>query len=116
MTNNTNTARPIVKSAYPAFYQHYTYHRKKADRLTYNYAQLDDYIIRHWADKSMQQIADETNEYYNRVVYRVDVLKTLGLIKRKNKPTGYKSLVQERDILLAKLIGLQVKINELDAA
>ena len=116
MTDNTNTARPIVKSAYPAFYEHYTYHFKRADIHTYNYAQLDDYIIRHWENKTIQQIADETNEYYNRVVYRVQVLRDMKLIKRKRMSSIQVTLVKERDRLLQQLISLQVKINELDEA
>ena len=116
MTDNTNTARPIVKSAYPAFSEHYTYHFKRANIHTYNYAQLDDYIIRHWENKTIQQIADETNEYHHRVVYRTQVLRDMKLIKRKRKSNAHASLVRERDSLLQQLISLQVKINELDAA
>ena len=44
---------------------------------------LDDYILANW-DKTLKQIASDTNEYFNRVVYRVELLKAAGLIEGKN--------------------------------
>lgn len=84
MTNVTST-RPVVKSSNPNLYVQHTFHMKRATEYTYNYAPLDDYILANWKTKTHRQIADDTNEYYNRVVYRVSVLKTLGLIKNKNE-------------------------------
>mgnify|MGYP003119793752 CR=1 FL=1 len=75
--------RPVVKTKNPELYAQHTFHMSMARRYTYNYASLDDYIVENWNCKTMQQIASETNEYYYRVVYRVDKLKALGLLKGK---------------------------------
>lgn len=103
MTNATST-RPVVKSSNPNLYVQHTFHMKRATEYTYNYAPLDDYILANWKTKTHRQIADDMNEYFNRVVYRVSVLKTLGLIKNKNERSAllrqrkmYATFIQDID-------------------
>ena len=55
MTNSIEHITPKVKSAHPELYAEHTFHMKKAVSYTYP----------------------------NRIVYRVQVLKTLGMIKNK---------------------------------
>ena len=80
MTNPTQTNRPVVKSLKPELYVQHTFHMKKARKYTYNYSALDDYILANWDSKTLKEIASDTNEYYNRVVYRVDLLRASGII------------------------------------
>ena len=82
MTNSTTT-RPVVKSTNPELYVQHTFHMKRACKYTYNYSVLDDYILENWASKTIREISDETNEYSERVVYRTQVLKAVGLIAKK---------------------------------
>jgi len=77
------TNRPVVKTSNPELYVNHTFHMKKAIKYTYNYSALDDYIVQNWANKTMPQIASDTNEYYGRVSYRCTVLQNLGLIERR---------------------------------
>ena len=108
MTNTTQTAtRPIVKSICPDLYARHTAHLSRAENLSYNYSVLDDYIVQNWDSKTMEQIAQDTNEYFNRVVYRVGLLQTLKLIKC-NKNTQKSKLMQERKLLT-------VRIKQIDA-
>ncbi len=104
MTNATSNTRPVVKTSNPDLYAEHTFHMKRATEYTYNYAPLDDYILANWKTKTHRQIADDMNEYFNRVVYRVSVLKTLGLIKNKNERSAllrqrkmYATFIQDID-------------------
>ena len=78
--------RPIVKEMHPNLYSKHTAHMRKAALLSYNYSNLDDFMVLHFSSKTMKEIAKETNEYFERVAYRAQVLKQLGLIKNKRKP------------------------------
>jgi|TARA_A100001015_G_C14487074_1_gene517763 hypothetical protein len=82
MTNSNSTA-PKVKAAHPELYAEHTFHMKKAVSYTYNYSIIDEVILELWDEMTVPEIAEAMNEYPNRIVYRVQVLKTLGLIKGK---------------------------------
>ena len=77
------TDRPVVKTSNPELYVNHTYHMKRAVKYTYNYAVLDDYVLQNWSSHSMRRMADDLNELLTRVEYRVQMLKSLGLIKGK---------------------------------
>ena len=96
MTNPTQTNRPVVKATNPELYVQHTFHMQKARKYTYNYSSLDDYIVENWDTKSIQQIADETNEYFNRVVYRVQILQSLKLLKNKRNMERGKLMRQRK--------------------
>ena len=72
---------------------------QKASKYTYNYSSLDDYIVENWDNKSIQQIADETNEYFNRVVYRVQILQSLKLLKNKRNMERGKLMRQRKHLI-----------------
>jgi predicted transcriptional regulator len=99
MTNTNTTTRPLVKAIKPELYAKHTFHMKKAEKFTYNYAVLDDYIVENYAGKSIKQIASDMNEYHHRVQYRVTVLETAKLIKRKRN-TERGLLVRQRKVLV----------------
>jgi hypothetical protein len=107
MTNPTQTNRPVVKSIKPELYVQHTFHMQKARKYTYNYSALDDYILANWDNKTLKEIAADTNEYFNRVVYRVELLKAAGIIKGK--------LNMERSALMRQRKHLVTWLKELDA-
>ena len=85
---------------------------KKCGAYTYNDAFLDDYIAEHWYTKTIQQIADETNEYNQRVEYRSQVLQKIGLIHPKFRQDGCALLKQERRELRFKLKKVEQKLEQ----
>ena len=72
---------------------------KLAVKYTYNYAVLDDYIVENDANKTMEQIASDLNEYVHRVSYRRAVLIEKGLIQAKRSGTRGK-LVKQYKVLM----------------
>tara|TARA_R100000951_G_scaffold58659_1_gene49320 strand:- start:163 stop:504 length:342 start_codon:yes stop_codon:yes gene_type:complete len=110
MTNPTQTNRPVVKATNPELYVQHTFHMQKARKYTYNYSSLDDYIVENWDTKSIQQIADETNEYFNRVVYRVQLLQSLKLLKTKRNMERGK-LMRARKYLIKTLKDIDSKLE-----
>ena len=108
----TNTPRPIVKKTNPELYAEHTFHMKKCVAYTYNYAFLDDYIAEHWYTKTIQQIADETNEYYQRVAYRSHILQKIGLIQPKFRQDGSALLKQERRELRFRLKKVEQQLGK----
>jgi hypothetical protein len=110
MTNTNTTTRPVVKSTNPELYVEHTFHMQKARKYTYNYSMLDDYILANWGDKTLKQIAADTNEYFNRVVYRVDLLKEVGVIEGKNNMERGK-LLRTRKYLITQLKELDAKLE-----
>ena len=80
---NSNEYAPKVKAAHPELYAEHTFHMKKAVSYTYNYSIIDEVILECWDEMTMAEIAFAMNEYPNRIAYRVQVLKTLGMIKGK---------------------------------
>ena len=110
MTNTTQTIRPVVKATNPELYVQHTFHMKKAAKYTYNYSSLDDYIVANWDTKGIQQIADETNEYFQRVKYRLAVLKVLNLVKgKRNMERG--KLIRQRKHLVTWLKEVDEKLE-----
>jgi|TARA_R110000822_G_scaffold98502_3_gene222832 hypothetical protein len=108
MTNsNTTTTRPVVKLTNPELYVQHTFHMKRAGNYTYNYSGLDDYILENWASKTIREISDETNEYFERVVYRTQVLKAVGLIAKKRS--------RRSPVLMRKRKMLAMWLKEIDA-
>ena len=74
MTNSTTkSTRPVVKSMKPHLYVQHTFHMKRARNYTYNYSIMDDYILQNWRTSSNKSMAEELNEYPNRIEYRVQV-------------------------------------------
>ena len=110
MTNPTQNTRPVVKSTNPELYVEHTFHLQKARKYTYNYSMLDDYILANWGDKTIKQIASDTNEYFNRVVYRVELLKEAGVIEGKNDMERGK-LLRTRKYLITQLKELDAKLE-----
>ena len=80
---NSNEYAPKVKAAHPELYAEHTFHMKKAVSYTYNYSIIDEVILECWHEMTMAEIAFAMNEYPSRIAYRVQVLKTLGMIKGK---------------------------------
>ena len=80
---NSNEYAPKVKAAHPELYAEHTFHMKKAVSYTYNYSIIDEVILECWHEMTMAEIALAMNEYPSRIAYRVQVLKTLGMIKGK---------------------------------
>ena len=108
MTNsNTTTTRPVVKSTNPELYVQHTFHMKKARNYTYNYSGLDDYIVENWPNKTLREISEETNEYFERVVYRTQVLKAVGLITKKRN--------RRSPVLMKKRKMVAMWLKEIDA-
>ena len=106
----TNTTRPIVKTIDPDLYAQHTFHMKRAVRYTYNYVSLDDYILQNWTAKTMKQIAEDRNEYLQRVEYRVRVLKERNHIK--GKATGKKRLAYIKRSLTIRLQKVEKQLEQ----
>ena len=69
-------------------YAPYTKHMKRADIFTYRtgYEVIDQALIKDYYRKSIKQIANDLNEYDQRVVYRIQVLLKMGVLPiRKNE-------------------------------
>ena len=74
---------PIVETNMPNLYESYTGHMSKAMIHSYNYASIDDALRINYENgfpKTLKQIAEDNNEYYNRVVYRYQVLRKAKVI------------------------------------
>ena len=103
------TDRPVVKTTNPELYVNHTYHMKKAVNYTYNYAVLDDYIVENDANKTMEQIATDLNEYIHRVKYRRTILIEKGLIQAKRSGTRGK-LVKEYKVLMTQAKAIKKRL------
>jgi hypothetical protein len=80
---NSNVNVPVVKNSHPELYAEHTFHMSKARKYTYNYVVIDEVIRELWGEMTMAEMAEALNEYPNRIAYRVQVLKDLGVIKGK---------------------------------
>jgi len=84
LTKRKNTmTNPIVKTNMPNLYENYTGHMTKAMIHSYNYASIDDALRINYENgfpKTLKQIAEDNNEYFNRVVYRYQVLRKAKVI------------------------------------
>jgi len=83
---------------------------KKAIKYTYNYVSLDDYILQNWSTKTMKQIAEDRNEYLQRVDYRVQVLKARNHIK--GKATGKQKLGHIKRSLTIRLQKVEKQLEQ----
>jgi len=80
---NSNVNVPVVKNSHPELYAEHTFHMSKARKYTYNYVVIDEVIRELWGEMTMEEMAEALNEYPNRIKYRVQVLKELGVIVLK---------------------------------
>lgn len=106
-----NATRPVVKTTNPELYVDHTFHMSKARKHTYNYSPIDDYIMHNWKYSTIAAMANELNEYDQRVAYRIVVLKSAGLIRGKyNTERG--KLNKQYKVLLSELLEVKRKIME----
>ena len=74
---------PIVKTNMPNLYTSYSGQMSKAMIHSYYYSSIDDALLINYENgwpKTMKQIALDNNEYFNRVVYRCQVLRQAKVI------------------------------------
>ena len=112
MTNSTYT--PKVLSTHPDLYAQHTFHMNKARKFTYNYVVIDEVLLEHWDDMTIDEVAKALNEYRERVAYRVQVLKELGMIKPKY--TGKTKLLAEQRKLRVQMRKVEKQLREINAA
>ena len=112
MTNSTYT--PKVLSTHPDLYAQHTFHMNKARKFTYNYVVIDEVLLEHWDDMTIDEVAKALNEYRERVAYRVQVLKELGMIKPKY--TGKTKLLAEQRKLRVQMRKVEKQLNAIGAA
>lgn len=91
---NSNAYTPKVQAAHPELYKEHTFHMNKARKFTYNYVVIDEVLVECWNEMTIAEIAEALNELPNRIIYRTQVLKALGMIKPKY--TGKTKLLQEQ--------------------
>ena len=110
-TNTKNTPRPVVKTTNPELYVNHTYHMKKAIKYTYNYATVDDYVVENWSSNTMKAMANDLNEYFSRIKYRVKVLKAVGLIEHKTSNHKQGRLAKEYKVLMTQAKAIKKKME-----
>ena len=93
---------PIVKNIKPELYSKYTKHLSRADRLSYNYSVIDDYIKEHISTKSIRQMASDLNEYDMRITYRIQVLRANKIVMGKHEKKRLEAKATEYEHLAAK--------------
>jgi len=111
---NSNAYTPKVQAAHPELYKEYTFHMNKARKFTYNYVMIDEVLLECWHEMTIAEVAEALNELPNRVVYRIQVLKALGLIKGKH--TGKTKLLKQQRELRVKLREVEQQLDEISAA
>ena len=104
------TDRPVVKSTNPELYVNHTYHMKRAIKYTYNYSAVDDYIVQNWRKSTAKRMAGDLNEYQQRIEYRIQVLKSVGLLGSKNNMERGK-LVKEYKVLMTQAKAIKLKLE-----
>ena len=112
MTNSAYT--PKVLSDHPELYAEHTYHMNKAKPFTYNYVVIDEVLVECWDEMTIAEVAEALNELPNRVIYRTQVLKKLGVIK--SKYTGKTKLLQEQRKLRVQLRKVEKQLDAISAA
>lgn len=90
--------KPICKTIAPELYSRHTKHMSRAKKLSYNYANIDDYIVEHFGKKSIRQMAEDLNEYFDRVVYRYQVLQDKGIIMSPRKRRRLEMQIKELEL------------------
>ena len=111
---NSNAYTPKVKSAHPELYAEHTFHMNKARKFTYNYVVIDEVLVECWDEMTIDEVAEALNEYRERVAYRVQVLKALGMIKPKY--TGKTKLLAEQRKLRVQMRKVENQLREIGAA
>jgi hypothetical protein len=104
------TNRPVVKTTNPELYVKHTYHMKRAIKYTYNYSVVDDYLVQNWRKSTAKRMAGDLNEYQQRIEYRIQVLKSVGLLGRKNN-TERGKLVKEYKVLMTQVKAIKMKLE-----
>ena len=68
-------------------YAPYTKHMTRAKTYTYRtgYEVIDQALVKDYYRKSIRQIADELNEYDQRVIYRIQVLLKIGVASQQEQ-------------------------------
>ena len=68
-------------------YKPYTKHMSRAKMYTYRkgYEVIDQALVQDYYVKSIRQIADELNEYDQRVIYRIQVLLEQNILPMRKK-------------------------------
>ena len=74
------TIKPIVMNINANLYAKHVKHLSKAEKFSYNYTQIDDYIVENYKTKTLKQMAHDLNEYFNRIVYRYQWLQDNNII------------------------------------
>tara|TARA_R110002124_G_scaffold222741_1_gene388144 strand:- start:454 stop:711 length:258 start_codon:yes stop_codon:yes gene_type:complete len=82
---------------------------KRAVRYTYNYSVVDDYIVQNWRKSTAKRMAGDLNEYQERIEYRIQVLKIVGLLGRKNNIDRGK-LVKRHKVLIKQVKAIEKKL------
>ena len=103
------TDRPVVKTTNPELYVEHTYHMKRATKYTYNYSVVDDYIVQNWRKSTAKRMAGDLNEYQQRIEYRIQVLKIVGLLGRKNNIDRGK-LVKRHKVLIKQVKAIEKQL------
>jgi hypothetical protein len=80
----TNKA-PIVMAVMPKIYTKHIAHFKKAEKLTYNYAPIDDHVVTNYMVDTIKKMAADLNEPRYRIESRIQVLARNKVIVRKTK-------------------------------
>jgi len=106
------TDRPVVKATNPELYVNHTYHMKKAINYTYNYSAVDDYVVENWPTNTMKAMANDLNEYPNRIEYRVKILKAVGLIEHKTSNHKQGRLSKEYKVLMTRAKAIKKQLKE----
>ena len=107
----TNTYTPVVKAQHPELYANHTFHMRRAVQYTYNYTAIDEVLVELWDDMTIDQIAEALNELPNRIIYRTQVLKELGIIKPKY--TGKTKLLAEQRKLRVQMRKIEKQLASL---
>ena len=107
----TDTYTPVVKALHPELYANHTFHMRRAVQYTYNYTAIDEVLVELWDDMTIDQIAEALNELPNRIIYRTQVLKALGIIKPKY--TGKTKLLAEQRKLRVQMRKIEKQLASL---
>jgi len=108
----TNPNTPVVMTKHPELYAEHTFHMNKAKAYTYNYVLIDEVLVECWDEMTIAEIAEAMNELPNRIIYRTQVLKKLGMIKSKFKVTGKTALLKEQRQLRVRMRQLEKQLEQ----
>ena len=111
---DSNAVIPQVLQSNPELYAEHTFHMKRAENYTYNYVVIDEVLLENYSTMTVKEIAKAMNEYPNRIIYRVQVLQKLGLIKNKVDVNKIK-LTKTKRMLEAELKEVERMLSEIAA-